>query len=306
MEDPALAQSGLDLHPDALPVHLPAPHAIDVHRFRSTGTALQADPRSRHRDGVRRTARLGGASFAALTSARHVPTTKAAPQVEEPIVGTFTTTTKTVHAGDRNVGAALALAPVYVGPSGVDSATCGTGSAGACASLKQAVQVANAQQPRSVTASIVVEAGSYGPKSCGANATRPLNITGAGSSVTRVDCGGLDRALYTNDSLVFSGLTLSNGSVAYNFISSDDASFGGGGIAVVWSEMFNNASATFMDVVWISNSVAAMEDLNSGTSAQAGGAAVVDSGYRVAATLPLFVCSSAPLRQMPLPSTTTA
>lgn len=143
-----------------------------------------------------------------------------------------------------------------------------------CCGVSYAVNaVANAVQPLASTPVVLVGAGWYGPGSCGAVATRPLRISGAGSGTTIVDCGGSGRLLLTNDSVAVTGLTVTGGNVSVSFVDPvaayDDSSdtpnddyqgpgwavVGGGGIAVAWAPGAASKHATFDDVVWLSNVV---------------------------------------------------
>jgi hypothetical protein len=105
--------------------------------------------------------------------------------------------------------AAMAAAPlvVHVAPSGTDNSTCGLSEQAPCASLAFAVNaIANAQLPLAATVSVVVAQGTYPANSCGAVATRPLAITGAGSGTSMFSCGGTGRWLLTNSSIAVTGV----------------------------------------------------------------------------------------------------
>jgi hypothetical protein len=157
--------------------------------------------------------------------------------------------------------AAWTLNPIMVAANGTDSPTCG-GSTDPCGSMRYAVNVrANSLEPVDSVAAVVLGEGYYGPGSCSTNATRPISIVGAGSGATVVDCGGTDRALYTNASITMFGLTITGGAVSIDFndtgVNDFDVRYasGGGGVAVVWSEGGANAVARFEDVVWLNNTV---------------------------------------------------
>jgi hypothetical protein len=99
-----------------------------------------------------------------------------------------------VSCGANQVTPALAelapaVAPTRVAMGGVDVPECGSEGA-PCGTLRYAINVlGNAAVPSDVFA-VVLGPGEYGQGSCGANATRPVRISGAGSSVTVVNCHG--------------------------------------------------------------------------------------------------------------------
>jgi hypothetical protein len=145
--------------------------------------------------------------------------------------------------------------PVYVSPHGVDNATCGHEAGVPCATLAFAVNViASALPSQADVVPIVLAAGLYSSSSCGAVASRPVSITGAGSSVTLIDCNGQSRAFATNASIWLSGVTISNGWCTVTNSSDSVASYGGGGVQVLWGPV-PNATALFLDVLWVNNSV---------------------------------------------------
>ena len=152
-------------------------------------------------------------------------------------------------------GPASDVPPVYVAPHGVDNATCGRGAAVPCATLAFAVNViASALPPQADVVPIVLAAGLYNSSSCGAVASRPVSITGAGSSVTVMDCNGQSRAFATNASIWLSGVTISNGWCTVTNSSDSVVSYGGGGVQVLWGPV-PNATALFLDVLWMNNTV---------------------------------------------------
>jgi hypothetical protein len=154
--------------------------------------------------------------------------------------------------------------PIHVNASGgVDSSTCGD-LASPCATFSFAINGrANLVQPLSAVVSVVLGPGVFGPtnRNCGANATRPVNITGAGSTSTVIDCGGLSRALVASSSPVrIVGVTVTGGVVDVSQTCGDgnDVSFdapGGGGVAIMWPPSLSNALAEFVDVTFTNNSV---------------------------------------------------
>jgi hypothetical protein len=97
-----------------------------------------------------------------------------------------------------------------------------------------------------------------------------LNVTGAGSLATTIDCGGVGnvRALHTNDSVWMAGLTVTGCLVSIvvqdDVVGDDDfnpnvvetiSCSGGAGSAVVWPKHLNGARAVFVDVVWVNNTL---------------------------------------------------
>ncbi len=158
---------------------------------------------------------------------------------------------------------------IYVAATGGnDSATCGAATS-PCATLRFAVNVvANAVVPVNATAVLVLGPGLYGPSSCGASAVRPMNISGAGSSMTTIDCAGTNRTLTTTASLSLAGLTLMGGKAPglINLTSlsrvdpgcASPAPVGGGAVSVVWPPTLSSASASMLDLVFVSNTVDAV------------------------------------------------
>ncbi len=148
--------------------------------------------------------------------------------------------------------------PIFVNVTGgVDNVTCG-GPASPCATFRYAVNsVANQRLPLAAVATVVLGPGVFGPESCSANATRPVNITGAGSGVTTMDCGGVSRALSAYSSVSMSGITVTRGFVDVSGACGTDAvdAGGGGGVAVVWAVGQVGSSAMFLDVVFLNNTV---------------------------------------------------
>jgi hypothetical protein len=167
------------------------------------------------------------------------------------------------------VSAVLAVAPspsvVIVAPAsagGSDSQSCGT-EQDPCATLRYAVNViGNAIQPLTALVSVVLGPGVYGSDSCGANATRPMNISGAGSGVTRIDCQGTGRALVTSDSLWLTGLAVTGGFVNVSVVVPESEAYflfaagGGGGVAVMWPTVGAGLLLDVWDVAFENNSVA--------------------------------------------------
>ncbi len=162
------------------------------------------------------------------------------------------------------VGTGAPQPTIFVGPNGTDGSSCGATPALPCATLAYAVNVvANAVLPAFAAVSISLAAGSYGHASCGVNATRPLNITGAGSGTTVVDCEGSgQRALYTNDSLALGGVTITGSNVSLDVVlnitdkNACPEVVGGGAVWVAHSSNLTAAYASFVDVVWVDNQLA--------------------------------------------------
>ncbi len=154
--------------------------------------------------------------------------------------------------------------PIHVvATGGVDGPTCGRVEA-PCATLRYTVNaIANGVAPSSVIVPIVLGPGAFGPSSCGANATRPVNITGAGSAASRIDCQGTDRALAASASLWLKGITVTGGFANVTVVVPEDAPYGapfaagggGGGVEIAMPSV-NGASAVVSDVVFVSNFVA--------------------------------------------------
>ncbi len=154
-------------------------------------------------------------------------------------------------------------APIHVVASGGrDCLTCGAVDE-PCATLRYAVNVlANYLTPLNVIVPIALGRGAYGPDNCGANATRPVNVTGAGSEATLIDCQGTERALAASDSLWLSGITIRGGFVNVSAVVpgsapaySSFAAGGGGGVSIVWPTSLCGACAEVVDVVFVNNSM---------------------------------------------------
>jgi hypothetical protein len=74
---------------------------------------------------------------------------------------------------------------VHVAVNGVDAPSCGPHGS-PCATLSYAVNyIANAVQPGDAPVDVVIGSGVYGEQACGAHAHRPLNVSGAGSGISR-------------------------------------------------------------------------------------------------------------------------
>ncbi len=153
---------------------------------------------------------------------------------------------------------------VYVVASGGnDSRPCGAMDS-PCATLRHAVNVvANAVTPLTIVVPVVLGPGQYGPGSCGANATRAMNISGSGSDATRIDCQGTGQALVASDSLWLTGLTITGGAASVSVVVPENlqlpfAAGGGGGVAVAWPTTLNNLSLDLQDVMFMNNSVAGL------------------------------------------------
>ena len=169
---------------------------------------------------------------------------------------------------------------VHVAVNGVDAPSCGPHGS-PCATLSYAVNyIANAVQPGDATVDVVIGSGVYGEQACGAHAHRPLNVSGAGSGVTKVDCGGRQRLLMTNDSLALSGLTVMGG-YAHAAVGFSDVSYGGGAVAAVWPDSHHGAIANLSDLVFLENTAVFTLERQEGTQAgnlNVGGGAVLILG----------------------------
>jgi hypothetical protein len=159
--------------------------------------------------------------------------------------------------------APVPLSPIQVvATGGTDDPTCG-GMEAPCATLRYAVNtLANAVAPPYATVPIILGPGAYGPDSCGANATRPMSITGAGSAATRIDCQGTGRALAASDSLWLTGMTVTGGFANVSVVVFEGilsgvpfAAGGGGAVAIVWPTALSGASAVVIDVAFMNNYV---------------------------------------------------
>jgi hypothetical protein len=176
---------------------------------------------------------------------------------------------------------------VFVSATGTDNPACNAASP--CATLAYAMNVVvNPMVPLSATVSLFLDAGTYGPASCGAIATRPVSISGAGSGLTVVDCAGSNRALYTNDSIAVVGITVKNGWVSSE---GEAAVFGGGGIAVEWGPTFVGAAATIVDVHFVNNSaLLSVSESTAGLVSFGGGGLWIHGGSNVS-TVVLSNCA---------------
>ena len=185
---------------------------------------------------------------------------------------------------------AAAPATVHVAVAGIDGAGCGS-EPKPCGSLRFAVNViAAAVSPASATVSIVVHAGRYTASSCGALSFRSLVVTGAGSSVTTIDCGGSGgRVLATNASLSVSGVTFTGGlqHVAHDLNDRRSwwTSTGGGALSVVLPLTAAGAPCAvpqvqLRDVAFVDNAVTIAACLDStATATGSGGVAASDGDW---------------------------
>ncbi len=179
---------------------------------------------------------------------------------------------------------ATPVASFCVAPSGADGPACGTSPQLPCATLRYTIgALANAVVGGGLV-SVVLAPGSYNSSSCGATGTRALNITGAGSGATVVDCAYGGRVLSTNDSLAMSGLTPARGLAAFGVNVSDvnatDVLIGGGGgaVAVTWLPTVTEPYAVLDDVAFVSNAVLASVVGNGTASVTLGGGGLFVSG----------------------------
>jgi hypothetical protein len=178
-------------------------------------------------------------------------------------------------------GPLRATPSVQVATTGSDVEGCGS-TAVPCATLSFAILAANAMQPLDDVVDVIVSGGKYDSRSCGAKATRPVNVTGAGSSDTVIDCAGLLQMLATNSSIAVAGVTILRGLLTAEAVepASGGALIVGGGAAVsaVWSPLLNGAVALFFDVVATSNVVNISLAQTANTYVYAGGGAVLVVG----------------------------
>jgi hypothetical protein len=126
-----------------------------------------------------------------------------------------------------------------VGPltcPGVDSPECGFSPDAPCASIAYVVNgIGPYVEPVTSPLHVVVGPGLFHNTSCGAYGFRPLNITGAGSAATTVDCEGTSNLLVAFSATFVSGLTVRRGAVTVGWPDSSVVSVqGGGAIAVLW------------------------------------------------------------------------
>jgi hypothetical protein len=178
-----------------------------------------------------------------------------------------------------------ALSPIQVvAAGGVDGPACGSVTS-PCATLRYAVNVlANVVTPVSAPVPVVLGPGVFGPASCGAHATRPVNITGAGSITTTVDCRGSDRALSASDSVWLAGITFTGGfanvSVAAADVGGGPSVYtggGGGAVAVLWAAS-SGFSAELTDLVFVNNSVVVVVAEGAASNAVVGGGGLFLAG----------------------------
>jgi hypothetical protein len=124
------------------------------------------------------------------------------------------TTGNTTHSDAAGAPAAgTDTTTVFVSVNGVDVAGCGAApGAAACATLRYAVEeVVNALPlPPSEFVRVQLGPGVFGPPSCGGTAARAVEVLGAGSSATTIDCQGGTRALATSNNLAMAGVTVAN------------------------------------------------------------------------------------------------
>ncbi len=190
--------------------------------------------------------------------------------------------------GLSTASADAAPSDIYVAPAsagGSDNQRCGD-EEDPCATLRYAVNIiGNPMEPLTAFVSVVLGPGVYGWDSCGANATRPMNISGAGSGVTRIDCQGTGQALVASDSLWLTGLTVTGGLVNVSSVVPESAPIdtfaagGGGGVAVVWPITGAGLSLDVWDVTFENNSaVGVISGGNKSTPVLGGGGLYVSGG----------------------------
>jgi hypothetical protein len=99
-----------------------------------------------------------------------------------------------------------------------------------------------------------------------------------------VDCGGIDRLLYSNDSLGLSGVTISGGQATVTFDVDFDAPLtifqpgGGGAVWVQWAPAASGLVATFRDLRLENNSLSGRVTGTGAATVVVGGAGVFVSG----------------------------
>jgi hypothetical protein len=151
------------------------------------------------------------------------------------------------HVGARGLpgrqSSTPSAAPTHVATNGRDSPQCGA-PASPCSTLRFAVNTLGA-------ATVLLGPGAFGVDSCGTVAGHALNLTGAGSQVTTIDCRGGDRALSALDSVWLAGLTIRGGAVSLN----TSQPGGGAGVQVVWPPLGSGLVAHLQDVVLEDNHV---------------------------------------------------
>lgn len=186
----------------------------------------------------------------------------------------------------------VALQGVFVGPTGSDGTGCGSTAAAPCATLAYAInEIANSVQPREGMVEVFVASGSYGPAGCGAQATRPVRVTGGGSGTTTVDCGDQSQLLATNSSIVVAGLTIVGcRTTSMSVVPGTGGALsvgGGAAIAAVWPPDLDDAVADLSDVYGAHNVASLVPVGPADAVAYAGGGAVlvVGGGARVSVTL---------------------
>jgi hypothetical protein len=119
----------------------------------------------------------------------------------------------------------------------MDSPSCGFSPQAPCASLLYTINgIGSYVLPNTSALTIMVGPGHYGAAFCGAYGLRPINITGAGSSTTVVDCGGIRRMLFAFSATIVTGMTITRGFAPVIGAGADGVAVdGGGAIAVLWS-----------------------------------------------------------------------
>ena len=101
---------------------------------------------------------------------------------------------------------------VHVATNGSDVETCGISDDSACKTVQYAVDaIANDMEPSDSVVQVVIGSGTYGATSCGASATRPLNISGSGSDTTVITCNGTGPFLASNSSVGVTGVSIVGG-----------------------------------------------------------------------------------------------
>jgi hypothetical protein len=147
--------------------------------------------------------------------------------------------------------------------------------------------VSNSIVPLDAFVTITMAAGVYGAASCGAMATRPLAVNGAGSNVTVIDCKGTSRALYATASIAMTALCVRGGRVAVPSAPSlgNMGFLGGGGVAVVWDISLDGATAVLIDVSFVNNTLFDFESGQGGLDTGGGGLYIAGGGIGVTVLL---------------------
>ncbi len=139
---------------------------------------------------------------------------------------------------------------------------------------------------------VTVSAGEFGPVSCGVVVAVPFALTGAGSGLTRIDCGGSARAITASSTLSLAGVTIARGGSTTAVIANASAPMppcgGGGGVLVAWGAPgVGLRAADLTDVAFVNNTAAVVVsgDLDAVVHVGGGGLCVCDVGGGGAVTM---------------------